>query len=195
VSRLLGRYQVTGAMQVPTGEEEPLAGVPGLALRAERAPNLEGARTLGFDATWASAVAAAGKASLVVVLDATLTEAEAAALSGAGNLVVFATVDSEAWAEAGLVLPVTTMAEEHGTWMNRDGRVQRYQQAKAGPGMARPAWWVAVGAGEDADEGPATAAEAFAALGTTWASLAGLSYGELGLAGRVVATDAAGAVQ
>jgi len=178
---------------VPTGDEEPLAGVPGLALRAERSPNLEGAKTLGFDATWASAIAAAGKASLVVILDATLTDAEVTAMSGAGNIVVFATVDSEAWAQAGLVLPVTTMAEEQGTWMNRDGRVQRYQQAKAGPGLARPAWWIAAEAGEEGEDAPGTAAEAFAALGATWPALAGFSYADLGLTGRVAA-DVAGAV-
>ncbi len=191
VVRLLGRYEVTGAMQVPIGEEEPLAGVPGLALRAERAPNLQGARALGLDATWAAAVAAAGKASLVLVLDATLTEAEAATVSKAGIVVVFATVDAEAWAGAGLVLPVTTMAEEHGTWMNRDGRVQRYQQAKAGPGLARPAWWIAAAAMDGPDEVPATAAAAFASLGRDWPALAGLSYADLGLTGRVAGAEIA----
>jgi len=195
VSRLLGRYQVTGAVQVPMGDEEPLAGVPGLALRAERAPNLQGARALGYDAPWASAVAAAATASLVIVLDATLTEAEAGALATAGRVVVFATVEAEAWSRAGLVLPVTTMAEEHGTWMNRDGRVQRYQQAKAGPGMARPAWWIAAGAIDGGAEAPATAADAFAALGADWPALAGLSYGDLGLSGRLGAAETAGAAR
>jgi len=195
VSRLLGRYQVTGAVQVPMGDEEPLAGVPGLALRAERAPNLQGARALGYDATWAAAVAAAATASLVIVLDASLTEAEAGAVAKAGSVVVFATVEAEPWTRAGLVLPVTTMAEEHGTWMNRDGRVQRYQQAKAGPGMARPAWWIAAGAIDGGAEAPATAAEAFAELGAHWPALAGLSYGDLGLSGRAAAADVAGAVQ
>ena len=188
LSRLLGRYQVTAAVQVPMGDEAPLAGVPGLALRAERAPNLQGARVLGYDAPWASALAAAGKASLVVLLDVSLTEAEAAGLAGAGNVVVLGTVESGAGARAGLVLPVTTMAEEHGTWMNCDGRVQRYQQAKAPPGMAQPAWWVAAGAMATIDasaDTPGSAAEAFAALGAHWPALAGLSYQDLGLSGRI----------
>ena len=196
VRRALGRYQVTGAVQVPTGEEAPLAGVPGLALRAERAPNAHGARLLGYDAAWAAAVAAAGKAALVVLLDVTLTEAESAGLAGAGSVVVLGTVESEAWARAGLVLPVTTMAEEHGTWMNVDGRVQRFQQAKAPPGMARPAWWVAAGALEASGEPgpyPGTAADAFAGLGGEWPALAALSYQELGLGGRVAAPATAGA--
>jgi NADH-quinone oxidoreductase subunit G len=188
IRRLLARYRVTAAVQVPMGNEAPLAGVPGLALRAERAPNAHGARVLGYDAPWASAVAAAGKAALVVLVDVTLTAAEAAGLAGAGSVVVLGTVEAEAWARAGLVLPVSTMAEEHGTWMNRDGRIQRFQQARAAPGMARPAWWVAVGALEvagDMADRPATAAEAFAGLGAHWPVLAGLTYEDLGLSGRL----------
>jgi len=195
VSMLLGRYDVSAAVQVPLGEEAPLAGVPGLALRAERAPNLQGARTLGFDATWEAALAAAGKASLVIVLDVSLTEAEAARLSGAGNVVALGTVEQAWLSRTALVLPVTTMAEEQGTWMNRDGRVQRYQQAKAAPGLARPAWWVAAGAMEAAGvsgELPDTSAQAFAALGARWPALAGLTYQDLGLGGRATAPDAAG---
>ena len=45
-------------------------------------------------------------------------------------------------ADAEVVLPLANTAEEDGTFVNRDGRVQRYVQAKPTPGMARPAWWV-----------------------------------------------------
>ncbi len=198
VRRLVARYQVTAAVQVPMGEEAPLAGVPGLALRAERAPNAHGARLLGYDEPWPSALAAAGKAALVILVDVVLTQVEAAALAGAGNVVVLGTVESEGWDRAGLVLPVTTMAEELGTWMNREARIQRFQQAKAPPGMARPAWWVAVGALEAAGEVgdlPATAADAFAGLGAQWPALAGLSYAELGYGGQVAAPATAGAAR
>jgi len=197
VRRMLGDRKVTGAVQVPMGDEEPLAGVPGLALRAERAPNVEGARALGYHAAWTEAAKAAAGASLVILLDVTLTEAEMAALAGAGTVVVLGTVDTEAWGTASLVAPVTTMAEEHGTWMNRDGRVQRYQQAKSAPGMARPAWWVAAGAMEASGgaDGPTTAAEAFAALGESWPTLAGLSYASLGLTGLPAAAPVAGAAR
>jgi NADH-quinone oxidoreductase subunit G len=194
--RLLARYTVTAAVQVPLGEEAPLAGVPGLSLRAERAPNAHGARLLGCDTSWESALQAAGRAALVVLVDVALTEAEATRLAGAGGLVVLGTVESDSWGSAGLVLPVTTMAEENGTWMNVDGWVQRYQQAKAPPGMARPAWWVAVGALEAAggtDTRPGTAAEAFAGLGAHWPALAGLTYQALGLGGLTVEPQAAGA--
>jgi len=193
--RMLTRFDVTGAVRVPTGTEAPLAGVPGLSLRAERAPNVHGARALGYDASWEQAVGAAGRAALVLLMDVELSEAEAAALAGAGNVVAFATVESTSVESASLVLPVTTMAEEHGTWMNVEGRVQRFQQAKAAPGMARPAWWVAAGAVEVSGGGdrPATAADAFAAVSGEHAALGGLRYADLGLTGRVLPAAAGAA--
>src|ERR671922_924881 len=75
-------------------------------------------------------------------------------------------------------------------------RAQRYQQAKAQPGMARPAWWVAgeviAGPGPDASA-PATAAEAFAALSERWPVFAGLTHDDLGFTGRVLAEATAAA--
>src|SRR6266581_3544999 len=56
----------SGAFQVVMGEEAPLAGVPNLALRAERAPNGRGAELLGYSRDYASALAAAESAAGVV---------------------------------------------------------------------------------------------------------------------------------
>jgi NADH-quinone oxidoreductase subunit G len=101
---------------------------------------------------------------------------------------------------AELILPVTNMAEENGTYVNRDRRIQRYQQAKAQPGMARPAWWVAgeviAGPGPD-PSAPSTAAEAFALLGQRWPVFAGITHDEVGYTGRVLneAPVAAGGVR
>ncbi len=163
------RFEVTAAVQVPLGDEAPLAGIPNLALRRERAPNLAGAELLGYTPQWEAAMRQAGSAAVVLVLDADLSEADEAALAAApGLVVVLGTVYTDANRSADLVLPVTTMAEENGTYVNRDRRVQRYQQARSQPGMARPAWWVAgevlAGPGPSADA-PSTAAEAFALLG------------------------------
>ena len=86
------------------------------------------------------------------------------------------------------------MAEENGTYVNRDGRVQRFTQLGVPPGMARPAWWVAAEGWSRLEAGrqvPETAALAFAALGTGIPSLSGLSYADLGATGRTVDTGAA----
>jgi len=131
---------VVAAVKVPLGGEAPLAGIPGLALRRERIPNLDGARLTGMAGDWDAALQAVDGAGLVVVLDADLEPAEAERLAGARAVVVLGTVQQD-WIEAlaTLALPVTTMAEENGTWVNRDQRAQRYSQARASTGMSRPA--------------------------------------------------------
>ena len=45
-------------------------------------------------------------------------------------------------ANVAAVLPITNFAEEEGTFTNLRGRVQRFLQAKAAPGLARPSWFV-----------------------------------------------------
>jgi predicted molibdopterin-dependent oxidoreductase YjgC len=179
------------------GDEAPLPGIPNLALRRERAANLAGAELLGYGANWAAAMREALDAALVLVLDPDLSEADRASLSAVrGALVVLGTVFDDALRNAELVLPTTNMAEENGTYVNRDRRIQRFQQAKSQPGMARPAWWVAgevlAGPGPDADA-PSTAAEAFLLLGERWPVFAGLSHEDLGYTGRVLAQPAGAA--
>jgi NADH-quinone oxidoreductase subunit G len=190
VRRMLDRFQVTAALQVPVGEEAPLAGIPNLALRRERAPNLHGAELLGYSSDWPGAIRETLDAALVVVLDAELSDADQAALAAArGAVVVLGTVFEDEPRNAELVLPVTNMAEENGTYVNRDRRIQRYHQAKSQPGMARPAWWIAgeVLDGSGPSPGaPSTAAEAFALLGERWPVFAGLTYADIGFTGRVL---------
>ena len=183
VKALLGSARLTLAVQVPMAEsEEPLAGIPNLALRRERAANGDGARLLGYSTEWQAAVKRASSADLVVLLDVMLTDAEAALVGGAAAVVVLGTLQGQELAAAQLVLPVTTVAEEHGAFVNRDLRIQRYQQARSAPGMARPAWWVASEAGRLE---PSTAAEAFAMVAAMLPALSGMSYSDLGMTGRV----------
>jgi NADH-quinone oxidoreductase subunit G len=190
VRRVVDRPQVTAAIQVPLGDEAPLPGIPNLALRRERAPNLAGATLLGYTTLWEAAMRAVLSAGLVVVLDADLSPADEAALAAApGVVVLLSTITTEGLHRADLVLPVTTMAEENGTYVNRERRIQRYHQARSQPGMARPAWWIAgevlAGPGPSA-EAPATAEEAFALVGAAWPVFGGLTYADLGFTGRVL---------
>ena len=134
---LFAGLEWTGAFQVVMGEEAPLAGVPNLALRAERAPNAKGAELLGYSRDYAAALAAAESAAIVLVLD----EPDLVVRT-AGSLIYAGTVLPDGARAAAVVLPIANVAEEDGTFVNRDGRAQRYFQAKPAPGMARPAWWV-----------------------------------------------------
>jgi NADH-quinone oxidoreductase subunit G len=182
--QLLSGLDWTGAFQVVMGEEAPLPGVPNLALRAERAPNAMGAELLGYGRGYAAALAAAESAALVLVLD----EPEVA-VHTAGALLYIGTVLPEGARGAEAVLPIANVAEEEGTFVNRDGRVQRYLQAKPAPGMARPAWWVLselLAAVRGGGDHLATAAEAFDRVAVAVPAFAGLSYPSLGLAGQGV---------
>ena len=137
--RLLSGFSWTGAFQVVMGEEAPLAGVPNLALRAERAPNARGAENLGYTRDYTQALEAAKTAAVVLVLD----EPDCAVETN-GALIYLGTVlgQDAACRKADVVLPIANVAEEEGTFTNRDGKDQRYYQAKPAPGMAQPAAWV-----------------------------------------------------
>jgi NADH-quinone oxidoreductase subunit G len=168
--------------------EAPLAGVPNLALREERAPNVRGATTLGYGEGFERAVAEAGQAAVVLVVGEALRDVAPDALARGLALIYLGTTLPDAARAARVVLPVTNVAEEHGTFVNRDGRVQRYFQARGGPGMARPAWWVLGELLAELGRGPApgSAAEAFAMLAADVAAFDGLSYPVLGARGALL---------
>ena len=192
--RLAGDRLLAAAIKVPMGAEAPIGAIPDLALRADRVPNLDGARLLGVASDWQAAIAAVNGADLVIVLDAELDDADVSALSGAAHIVHLATVIDPRLAHADLVLPIATMVETQGVFVNRDSRAQRFLPAKSAPGMARPAWWVASQAwhrGGDGRTAPTSASEAFGGL----APFAGLTYRDLGLTGRTVTARHAGAAR
>jgi NADH-quinone oxidoreductase subunit G len=140
MTRLLALGGGAGAFRVASGEEAPLAGVPGLALRADRAPNVHGALAAGFTRDWASAAAKARSAGLLLVLDDDLAGVESA--PAGVPLVYVGTTLPEAARGAAVVLPCANAAEEEGTFVNVSGLRQPYYQAKSPPGMARPAAWI-----------------------------------------------------
>ena len=85
------------------------------------------------------------------------------------------------------------MAEEDGTFTNLRGRVQRFMQAKAAPGFARPSWYVmsdllsAIGVRTN----HVLASDVFKALAASRPEFAGLSYDRLGMKGGELATTGA----
>jgi NADH-quinone oxidoreductase subunit G len=185
VQHLLGESGAVFAMKVPLGDEAPIGSIPNLALRRERAANLGGATMLGMDSPWDAAVAAAADADLVVVVGAELDDSEAASVASAAATVHLATVPDARLTNMVAELPITTMVEEQGVYVNRDGRAQRFLPARQAPGMAWPAWRVAAEAWALADadrSAPATASEAFGGL----AAFAGMTHRDLGLSGRIV---------
>ena len=183
---LLGDFELEAFFRnVRIEGEKPLSGVPGLALREERVPNGAGARLLGYGDSFDGLSTAA----VFLVVDDDLDGIDSEMLAGAEHVIYAGTVLPESARGADVVLPLTNVAEEDGTFVNRDSRVQRYFQAKSAPGMARPAWWVfaellkELGRGD----GVGTAAEAFSRMAANVDAFEGLSYDTLGTAGATIA--------
>ena len=97
--------------------------------------------------------------------------------AGADLYVYLGAFDSPAAANADFLLPIATFAEEDGTFVNVQGRVQGYEQGLQAPGSARPAWLVlgALAAALQGSAAPGSAAEAFARLASGHAAFAGLT--------------------
>jgi len=106
--------------------------------------------------------------------------------------VYLGTFDSPAARNADFVLPVTTFAEEEGSFVNAQGRVQRYWQGLQAPGSARPAWLVlgALAAALAGDGTPAAASDVFAGLVAVRPAFEGMTYDALGDQGAALRAEA-----
>jgi NADH-quinone oxidoreductase subunit G len=189
LGRLAKKNGGAGAFRVNQGPEAPLPGVEDLALRADRAANARGAELAGF-ARSDTPLAGMQSGDVLIVADEELAGIDAVDVARAGAILVIGTT-LPAWARHGanVVLPIANCVEEEGTFTNLRGRVQRFLQAKAAPGLARPSYFVAgdllsaLGEGE----GYWTAGQAFDALAASVPAFAGLSYDKLGLRGATMA--------
>jgi NADH-quinone oxidoreductase subunit G len=189
LGRLAKKSGGAGAFRVNQGPEAPLPGVEDLALRADRAANARGAELAGF-ARSDTPLAGMQSGDVLIVADEELAGIDAVDVARAGAILVIGTT-LPAWARHGanVVLPIANCVEEEGTFTNLRGRVQRFLQAKAAPGLARPSYFVAgdllsaLGEGE----GYWTAGQAFDALAASVPAFAGLSYDKLGLRGATMA--------
>ena len=184
-----------GAYRVAQGPEAPLPGVEDLSLRTDRAANAKGADLLGFKRS-DTPLDGLGAGDVLIVADEELADVDASGAAKAGAVIVIGTT-LPAWARhaAAVVLPIANFVEEEGTVTNLRGRVQRFMQAKAAPGFARPSWYVLTdlltAAGKQTRH--SLASEVFGALATARPEFAGMSYDTLGLKGKAVAGATAGA--
>ena len=189
-SRVVAKTGGKGVFRVRMGPEAPLAGVPDLSLRAERAANVKGAELLGFTKS-AAPLDELESGDVLLVVGETLTAADTPAVARASQVIVIGAALPEDARGAAIALPSSTMAEEEGTFTNLRGRVQRYMQATAAPGMTRPAWWILADLLSQLGEPTAVflASEAFAALAAAHPSFAGMSYHSLGLKGQLTSAE------
>jgi NADH-quinone oxidoreductase subunit G len=175
-------------------DEITLKGFPSLARRRDLTPNatgasLLGARRVGDDAGAGGLDSVASRGGVVIVLGDELLDQDDSFGRDAALYVYLGHRSSPATQTAHFVLPVTTFAEQEGTFTNLDGRVQRFWAGLTAPGMARPSWLL-LGALAAAlgDEGGAarTAADAFETYATRVPAFEGLTYDDIGTRGAVV---------
>ena len=183
LAKLLGGGETT--FRAEQAEEVECPGFPKLARRQDLAANVRGAQSFGFKR---GGSLNAGK--VLIVLGDELDDAPADFGANAELFVYYGATASPAARNAHFVLPITTFAEQEGTFTNYEGRVQRFWPALQPPPLARPAWQIlsVVLAGLQDGTAPASAADAFLRLGEWFDEYAGLSYDTIGSRGALLNT-------
>jgi NADH-quinone oxidoreductase subunit G len=194
LSEIIDHNGGRGVFRVTTGDEAPLPGVEDLSLRRDRAANVVGAEKLGYRRT-ENVFDGYSDGDVLVIADDDLEGVSTDAVAGSQNVIVIGTTVPQGFTNLAAVLPITNFSEEEGTFTNIRGRVQRFIQAKAAPGLARPSWLVlgdllgAMGAQEEFFLPSAV----FANLASSKPEFNGLSYEKLGMRGLPVVQTAGAA--
>jgi len=174
-------------------DEIVLKGFPTLARRKDLAPNTSGAELIGFTRVGDDQAAGgleniATYDGIIIIMGDELSDQEANFGKEAALFVYMGDQQSPAAENAHFVLPVSTFAEEEGSFTNVAGRVQCFSPALKASGMARPAWMIlgALAAELNKGDAPRSAADAFSSLASRVEAFAGITYGDLGTRGVVV---------
>ena len=178
-----------GVFRCATGPEAPLPGVKDLSLRADRAPNVMGAELLGFVRRDGDPLSGLKDGDVLILADDELGGVNVSAAKKASAVIIIGTTLPVGIPTPTVVLPIANVAEEEGTFTNLRGRVQRFLQAKAAPGLARPSWFaladLQIVLGLKAEYFlPGTV---FGAMAKSESAFAGLSYETIGLRGGMSA--------
>lgn len=170
--------------------EETLPGFEKLTRRRDLSANGRGLETLGFQRVGGDdgTGGLSEPTGALLVLGDPLMDLPEGFADGAELVVYLGTVESPAMAGADFVLPITSYAEQEGTFTNFEGRVQRYWPALNPPPMARPAWQVlgVVLAGLNDGTAPASAGDAFLRIAELNEAFRGLSYAQIGTRGALL---------
>jgi predicted molibdopterin-dependent oxidoreductase YjgC len=154
---------------------------------------VNGAQVFGFqrvgdDNAEGGLEALADHDGVLVVVGDPLTDAGSDFGSKAKLFVYLGSYDSPAARNADFVLPITTFAEQEGTFTNVQDRIQRFWPGLRAPGDARPGWFIlgAILAELLEREVPMGADQAFAQVAEETPAFGELSYKDLGTGGAPV---------
>jgi len=170
--------------------EVPCPGFSPLARRRDLSPNARGLDALGYtrvgdDDGRGGLEEIARSGGAIFVFGDELADQRDDFGSDARLYVYAGEVLSAAAKHADFVLPLTTFAEQDGTFTNHDRRVQRFWAALQPPPHARPAWQIlgVVIAAVEKVAAPGGAADAFRRIAELYPDFADLSYEVLGSRG------------
>lgn len=183
-----------GVFRSPRSDEEvPLPGFPVLTRRRDLAANVRGAEILGFtrvgdEDARGGLDALADHEGILVVSGDPLADQDESFGAKAALYVYLGSYPSKALAHADFVLPITTFAEQEGSFTNVQGRVQRFWPGLRAPGSARPGWLVlgAVLAELSGTEAFSRADQAFSRVAEATPAFQGMSYRAIGTRGALV---------
>ena len=173
-----------------SADEIVCPGFPKLARRRDLAANTTGLEKIGFRRVGGDDGVGGieGKSEILIVVGDQLTDLPENFGADAQLFVYIGHTLSGAARNAHFVLPATTFAEQEGTFVNFEGRVQRFWPALLPPALARPTWQIlgVVLAGLGDGNAPASAGQAFARVGELHAAFAGIDYDSLGSRGALL---------
>jgi NADH-quinone oxidoreductase subunit G len=180
-----------------TEGEVPLPGFPLLARREDLAPNVNGAEAFGFtrvgDENARSGLSdLAGHDGVLMVVGDPL-EGEAEDFGGNAELFIYlGSYTSQAASKAHFVFPITTFAEQEGSYTNVQGRVQRFWPGVRAPGSARPGWLILGALLAELTETavPTSADQAFGRAVEGMSEFGEITYRDMGTHGAVVKNTA-----
>jgi NADH-quinone oxidoreductase subunit G len=178
--RVLGGAARFGWDGTPSGYEDDFL------LRADKTPNRTGVKWLGFDQDRQKLLDAlhAGTIQVLFVMNNDLAgddPAMAEALRKVPNVVYLSTHDDATAKLASHVVPVASHAEQYGSFINFQGRLQRFYMGFEAPGDAVAEWELLgrIGRQLDTTSGRADSACGWTDVEDVWAELR-LAFPELG---------------
>jgi NADH-quinone oxidoreductase subunit G len=173
-----------------TADEVVCSGFPKLARRRDLAANTTGLEKIGYSRVGNDDAQGGldGSSEVLVVVGDQLADLPENFGAAAQLFIYIGHTLTGAARNAHFILPATTFAEQEGTFVNFEGRVQRFWPALLPPALARPVWQI-VGvllAGLGDGNAPASAAQAFARVSELHAAFAGIDYDTMGSRGALL---------
>jgi NADH-quinone oxidoreductase subunit G len=206
VRRIFYEYLSISTLNFTIAPVDPSASEDGFLLKKDRNPNTRGAQLILSEqknllVESILELARDGRLKFLYILHTDVAsifkeEAVRDALSKVETVIYHGTNLNNTIPSATHVLPAATYAEKEGTFTNFQGRVQRIFPAVAPEGISRTTLEILRDLGRKlgTDVKSAQASEVFAELASKIKSFSGMTYGTIGLSGRLVNEVPEGAV-